>query len=289
MTPIRNVTTGRESDLFPGQYEHEEVLIFIRRHWVAFAPWLVITLLMLTIPAIVLVVIQGSLSVELFRGAPLIYVSLGTAAYLLFTSAVFLTAWIEHYLDVTILTPERLINIFQVGLFNRKISELNLMRVQDVSAQISSPIQAIFRYGTVVVESAGEAPNFVMRFVPKPHVVANTILVLHDQLLARSGTSPQGGEQPTRLQAANTQTRAVRDDLAGQMGGVMGGVHPPTGYDHNHFSEDLITQAREAQQHVAAEHRPLTDQAPPSSSPASSPNRLPPQAKELQEGETVEL
>lgn len=285
MSTTRNLTTGRESDLFPGQFEHEEVLIFIRRHWISFVPWLVIVGLMLVIPLIVLSVIRASFEVDLFRGTPLIYVALCTGSYLLLTSAVFLTAWIEHYLDVTILTPERLINIFQVGLFNRKISELNLMRIQDVSAQIAGPVQALFRYGTVVVESAGEAPNFVMRFVPKPHVVANTILVLHDQLMSRSSGLTQGGEQPAQLRAYTVSAQAVRNDLASQ----MSGVNPPQDYRHDRMREDLMTPPP-----IAASTAVAVELASPPDRPvASSPNRLPPagvlDGEELREGETVEL
>lgn len=274
MTP-KNITTGKDADLFPGQYEHEEVLIFIRRHWIAFAPWLMITGFMTTIPFVVVVTLRNSLTVELFRGVPLVYLSLGVGTYFLFTLAVFLTAWIEHYLDVSILTKERLINIFQVGLFNRKISELNLTRVQDVSAQINGPLQSLLRYGTVIVESAGEAPNFVMRFVAKPHVVANTILVLHDQILARSGAERE--RRPEALRAADNGAGSEQPRTL-----PARSVRPPLDYRHEHLSEHLLSGLGDEQGKqnglIAAEQRQL-----------EQPNRLPPQAKELTEEETVRV
>ncbi|MBI2589679.1 PH domain-containing protein [Candidatus Berkelbacteria bacterium] len=273
-----NLVTGKESDLFPGQLENEEILIFVRRHWMAFAGWLLFVLVMLIIPIVIFFTVVSYQGIGFFKGLNLVLTSLTIGGYLLITDAVFLTAWIEHYLDVAIITPERLLHVKQVGLFNRRVAELSLLRVQDVSAQMNGYIQTFFRYGTVVVESAGEAPNFVMNYVPKPHVIANTILMLNDRLAMRIGTA--GHEEIMSPRALElSQANSKEAELQSRLKQLH--AHAPHDYDPDHFHEDLVTQTTEAKEHLQEID--------------ISPNRLPPARGsasldgELTEGKTVSL
>lgn len=262
-----------DAEIFPGQIEDEEILIFIRRHWMAYLGWASILMIMVLTPFVVLPIVQSFTSVSLFRGEPLVYTALLTGAYLLFTSALFITTWIEHYLDVTIITPDRLININQVGLFNRRVAELNLLRVQDVSAQLNGYFETLFQYGTVVVESAGDFPNFIFRFVPKPNIVANTILSLHDEVISSGGRDGDRSAPRRGLPRGLGTTTRIRDQLSRE----LKNVHPPLDYDHNHLQEDLVTQAREAKAHLhELHHRQEAERRETLATAAPPPNRLPP-------------
>lgn len=295
MTQTTNLTTGKASDVFPGQYEGEEILIFIRRHWMAFVGWIALIVIMLSIPLIVLIAILSSQGTDFFRGTNLIYIALGTSVYLLVTNAVFLTAWIEHYLDVAIITPERLIHISQVGLFNRHVAELSLLRVQDVSASVKGYFQSVFHYGKVVVESAGDTPNFVMPFAPKPQLIANTILTLHDRLVSNRQVGKVDEiarrSRPVYEQASDGSMRPIRNELRRQVPSTA----PPADYEHHpHFSQDLLSQKRDLDRRLKAEQAALPKAQAPV---ASSPNRLRTMAslddvedeEELEEGKSVRL
>ncbi|MGI6103432.1 MAG: PH domain-containing protein [Patescibacteria group bacterium] len=263
----RNIVTGRPSELFPGQLQDEEVLIFIRRHWMAFAPWMLILGFMVLIPLVVGYLIFRFQILDLSNSTVFIVLLLIGSMHLLITNAVFITAWIEHYLDVGVLTSERLIIIEQVGLFSRKVVELPLARVQDVTAHMRGYVQTLLRYGTVVVESASDAPSFTLKNVPRPYVVANTILLLHDKLAAR----PNGTQ-------AMAQHAAQRIDEQG-----MRSMAQPTGYRHEHLREHLLVSP------------PPPTAAPSSVQPKPSPNRLPQTSRivantgELEEGQIIEL
>ncbi|MBI4185689.1 PH domain-containing protein [Candidatus Berkelbacteria bacterium] len=289
MTQPRNLVTGKQSDLFPGRYEGEEVLIFVRRHWVAFLGWILLILVMLSIPVVVLSTLTIVEGLRFYQGSRLIYSALAVCSYLLVTNAVFLTAWIEHYLEVAIITPERLIHISQIGLFNRSIAELSLLRIQDVSARTNGYFQTLFQYGQVEVESAGDAPNFIMPFTPKPHIIANTILTLHDRLVAKEGTmaaSERGG--------GVTEESRPHPSVASAAAAVhMPSVLPPADYHHDHFSEDLISQQRELAERLAREQTQARSKVGGVDA-QTSPNRLPPihpkevgKEVELAEGENV--
>lgn len=267
MSPT-NITTGQESDLFPGQLEDEKTLIFIRRHWISFLLWIVILIVMSVLPLLFLIGAFYFDRIGDIHGETLVISSATVAMYLMFINALFLTAWIEHYLDVSIITTDRLLNIQQVGLFNRRVSELSMLRVQDVSAQMRGYLQTFFQFGTVVVETAGEAPNFVMHNVPRPHVVANTILAIHDRLIHSAAGARETRRELTGMKVENPVLPSVAHQIASS--------DPPADYDHDHFSEDLLTQTNEAKGVLSTQEPEQAEIRPAVVRPKPPENRLPP-------------
>lgn len=89
--------------------------------------------------------------------------------------------WIDYYLDIWIITSERIINIEQKGMFMRKASELRIGRIQDVTTEVSGFLPTIFNYGDVKVQTAGEENEFVFRTISDPYEVKNTIMKLQKQ------------------------------------------------------------------------------------------------------------
>lgn len=177
-----------KSRYYPGQQSQEEIVLFIRRHLFSYAKWIAIFLLLLIIPALIM-------SVEIGNGVIIIddysrdYFIIGLSAYLLFVMALFLTTWIEYYLNVTIVTKTHLIHIRQSELFTRSVSEQSLLRVQDVSSKVNGFFGNFLKFGSVYVETAGEEPNFILVDIPKPNAVANIIMEIHEELTAeREGT-----------------------------------------------------------------------------------------------------
>lgn len=169
---------------FPDQTAHSEpVALFVRRHWIAFFSWGILIACMLLGPVVVALFLAGLGAIPALTKEQQTFIILGGSAYYLFVLAVFLAAWIDYYLDVTIVTERRLVDIHQNGLFNHRVSEQSLLRVQDVSVKVKGLVQTFFRFGTVYVETAGEAPNFVMQNLPNPNQVANKIIELHNQLI----------------------------------------------------------------------------------------------------------
>lgn len=167
---------------FPGQTPDEKIYAFIRRHWFAYMPWVLIVAIFVILPIIFLVIDYSLEGAEAMQGRAA-YLVIIISIYYLFVLAFFITTWISFYLDVTIITNRRLVDIEQQGLFNRKISEQSLLRVQDVSARVNGIFQTFLNYGTVLVETAGDEPNFELQNVPQPDKVALTISDLHKSLI----------------------------------------------------------------------------------------------------------
>jgi hypothetical protein len=175
-----------KGNYFPDQNSNEQIILFIRRHWLSFLYWIIFIGIMIIVPIIIFLVLKN----DIIYGMPARdqeYLIIGASAYVLITMAIFLTAWISFYLNVVIITPEHLVDIRQNGLFNRRVSEQSLLRVQDVSSHRRGLMQTFFHYGTVFVETAADLPNFQMPNLPNPDKIANEILKLHEELAKTTG------------------------------------------------------------------------------------------------------
>ncbi|HEU0051410.1 MAG TPA: PH domain-containing protein [Patescibacteria group bacterium] len=100
-------------------------------------------------------------------------------------SFLFLYVWLflfqsfmDYHLDVWVVTSARILNIKQTGLFSRRVSEVRLYRVQDVTATVSGAGQTLFDYGDIEIQTAGEHERFTVERIPHPNRVTKTILEL---------------------------------------------------------------------------------------------------------------
>lgn len=163
---------------------HEHVIFYLRRHWVVFAFQTIAYLAALAAPALVLYVTftwaQGLWDWLMAGGLVTVLLILFLSLYYLATWFFFWNAWVDYYLDVWIVTNERILSLEQFGLFNRKVAELRLSRVQDVSSQVKGILQTFLHFGEVKIQTAGEEANFLFHQIPRPYEVAEKILRLAD-------------------------------------------------------------------------------------------------------------
>src|SRR5690606_31415112 len=81
----------------------------------------------------------------------------------------------DYFLDVWIVTDQRIINIEQRGMFNREIAEHDLDKIQDVSGLQKGFFQTLFSYGYVHVQTAGEIQRFIFKQVDNPFDIVRQI------------------------------------------------------------------------------------------------------------------
>ncbi len=163
-------------------YPHEEVLIMLRRdQWVLIKMVLFYGLL-LVVPIFLIVLLQiyTPLWLSQHYGDELkkIIFVLSASFYYMFIWVFFFRAWIDYYLDIWLVTNERIISIEQQGLFSRTIAEQKLYRIQDVHAEVHGLIATFLDFGNITIQTAGKQSLFVFKEVPKPHAVAKNIAKL---------------------------------------------------------------------------------------------------------------
>ena len=75
-----------------------------------------------------------------------------------------------------IISDKNLTQILQHGLFHRKVSELSLTNVEDVTANSRGFFSSMFGFGELLVETAGEQNNFYFKYCPNPNLYGKIIL-----------------------------------------------------------------------------------------------------------------
>src|SRR3989338_6513153 len=87
-----------------------------------------------------------------------------------------------YYLNVQIITNQRIVDITQDSLIHHTISELHLSNIEDVTAEVKGLFGTFLDYGNVYVQTAGAAERFVFDRVPNPTAVTKMILDLYETL-----------------------------------------------------------------------------------------------------------
>lgn len=164
---------------FPGQEVHEPVFVFARPYPIAFIPTALVFLLVFAFAIFgqfVLLSGFGGLSVAAVNGGILFL-----GFFQLTVLVVFLVVILDFYFDILIVTDRRLVDIDQEALFFRKISELSLTDVQDVSSTVQKFVATVFNFGLVDVQTAGTQRHFLAENLLHPREIAVIILDLADQ------------------------------------------------------------------------------------------------------------
>lgn len=89
--------------------------------------------------------------------------------------------------NVVLVTSEKISQQLYLSLFNKKISQLSIADVQDVTVRQQGIFAHIFNYGTLTIETAGEQSNYTFTFTPEPYEAAKDLVGSHEQDVARHG------------------------------------------------------------------------------------------------------
>ena len=160
------------------QKSYEHIVHVVRRHPVTFIPRFLFTFLLLFVPFIVYRLI-GSLFPFLFSDQNTFALAiLSTTIYLLAIYLFFYTEFVDYFLDMWIVTNDRIIDIEQQGVFSRTIVELDLFQIQDVKATVSGVFPTLFHYGDIHVTTASSTNDIIFRRVPSPANLARELITL---------------------------------------------------------------------------------------------------------------
>src|SRR3989344_8279150 len=160
---------------------NEKILMVLHRHWIVIFGKFVLGVFLLLVPFFVLPV---AFSFGEALGTLLFFVEFLSVVYLMIVILLTLIFWMDYYLDVWIITSERIIDIEQKGLFNREISEFMLDKVQDVTIEVPNMMAMFLKYGNLIIQTAGEK-SFSVRQIPRFYEAKNLILDYAKKLIKR--------------------------------------------------------------------------------------------------------
>jgi len=163
------------------QKSYERIVFKLHRHPLTFIPIIALFLFMLLVPVVVYNLIDSLYPTLFVSGTPLYAFSvlLGSTYYLL-SYVFFYVRFIDYYLDMWVVTNDRIVDIEQHGLFNRVITELDLFRIQDVTANVSGVFGTLFRFGDLVITTASANTHIVFKNIPRPNLIREELIQLAD-------------------------------------------------------------------------------------------------------------
>jgi len=160
------------------QKVYERIVFFLHRHLITFAPVIFVFILLIVAPIAFGYFLQSFFIPwwynPLYQPLMILFASIYFLSVLMFFYSYFVT----FYLDVWIITNDRLVDVRQTSLFSRTIAEVDLYQIQDATSEVKGFFASIFNYGNIYLQTAGPVPRFVLYNVPDPNHLREKILDL---------------------------------------------------------------------------------------------------------------
>lgn len=167
--------------------ENEKIILTLRRHWFVLTISLIWFLPALLAPVIIWILIPFYFEIQNSFFMPFFW--LFSSLWWLFAWAGLAITWINLYLDYWIITNQRVISTYQIGLFRREVSELSFSRIQDLTVNVRGILKTFINYGNLEIRTAGTFESkrrrpenmnvFVFQDIPRPYEVQNVLSEIH--------------------------------------------------------------------------------------------------------------
>lgn len=174
------------------EFDKDEKLLFeLRKHWFGlfiiylFGTFVTVTVLVIAVASALATQNESFSSSGLSSLAmPVIVLCFFLAVLSLVITAI---AAYLYRTNVILVTTDKLAQLLNVTIFNRKISQLSIGDVQDVTVKQVGIFAHAYNYGTLVIETAGEQQNYNFTFAPDPYNAAKAIVNAHEENLKQYG------------------------------------------------------------------------------------------------------
>ncbi len=162
---------------FKNKKADEDIILVVRQHWLVFLYEFLPYIIALIFLVVVHFVLQeyGFVFFPAFNSDLAIFLELVVGIVLW---VLFFISWVDFYFDVWIVTTHRVVDIEQLGLFNRNVSELEHSKVQDVTTEIHGFLPTLLNFGYVYIQTAGKKGRFIFKNVPHPDKIRKLIVEL---------------------------------------------------------------------------------------------------------------
>ncbi|MDO8626122.1 MAG: PH domain-containing protein [Candidatus Magasanikbacteria bacterium] len=161
------------------QKAYEHIVYMVRRSLITLVPTVIGLIILLILPLALKWLLDRLFPNLLLE--PVVYslAVLGASLYYLFCILFFYTWFVDFYLDLLVITNDRLIRINQHGMFSRSIFEVDLYQIQDATSEIKGFIPSLFKYGNITIETSGNVvPRVIGEDVTDPHMLRQAIMDL---------------------------------------------------------------------------------------------------------------
>ncbi len=153
---------------FETRDDEERIILLLRQHPLVNLKWILTTTVLLAGPT--LVSLFGIFDF-LPKGFPLII----SLSWYLVTSAYAIESFLNWYFNVYFVTEKRVIDVDFYNLIDKRVSDAEIEKIQDVSYTTGGVARTMFNYGDVIIQTASEIPEFIFEAVPNPEKVIKVL------------------------------------------------------------------------------------------------------------------
>lgn len=154
----------------------EHVIVMVRKHWFVLFRDVIGTVIAAILPFFIYTFLRAGGILPAWFAQSEISTFLGSL-WLILIWITLAVLWTNYYLDIWIVTDRRIVNVEQVGLFNRDLATWRMERVQEVTIRQQNVIETLLDFGSIEVQTAGPSEeNAIMHGIPNPEWMQRTIL-----------------------------------------------------------------------------------------------------------------
>lgn len=166
--PFSYFSVHPDGILFENQEDDEIIYLFLRRHFITNAGWVLTILSISLIPPLSLGMLQ-----RIGYQIPLTPLHIGITIaffYLLVITYAFIS-FITWFYNISLITNKRIVEINYSDLVYRHISATKLELIQDISYTQTGALRSLFDYGNLMVQTAATIDNFAFDLAPHPEEI----------------------------------------------------------------------------------------------------------------------
>lgn len=163
------------------QKSYERIEYKLRRHPITFVPIFVLFVVLLSAPIGLYFLLNALFPTIIYSTIGFPIIVLFGSSYYLSNYLFFYVQFIDYYLDVWIITNDRIVDIEQHGLFTKTITELDLFRIQDVTVEINGIFPTLFDYGNLTVQTASSNTHIIFYNIAHPNEIRRELIHLSDE------------------------------------------------------------------------------------------------------------
>lgn len=160
---------------FETKEKDEEVIVLLRRHPITNFRWILIFLVFVLSPLI-------TIHFPVIDFLPPNYKLMVLIGWYLLSLAFFLENFLSWFYSVMIITDRRVIDLDFFNLLYKQVTEAGIDKIQDVTLRTGGAANAIFNYGDVLIQTAGEIQNIDFISIPDPNRVVRILRALIEEV-----------------------------------------------------------------------------------------------------------
>ena len=150
--------------------EWEKIQLVLKRHWIVYIILWIYIFLAFVLTITLYVIFWFSIIANM----------LNVLFWMIMINFLFIE-WLDHELDMYVVTNNRIIWLEQIAFLNRNMSECNLGQVQEVNSRTKWFFSNMLNYWTLSIQTAWNKTTMTMAFCPNSMQEARKILNIVDQ------------------------------------------------------------------------------------------------------------